>query len=486
MKKNNSYFVLILIVWSSFTSTVAQNLFRQTSKSITINNQKFTQIEGFIEVPENRDKADSRMLKLPVRIIKSLKDVPLEPVFYLDGGPGYSNLGTTTNTELLQNHDFVFVGYRGADGSTILKNKKLAKAIMGKNHRLLSDESLDRIVTTMKAYFEELERQGTDITQYTMMQVIDDLEYARKTLGYGKINLLSFSYGTRVALLYSYKYPDSIHRSVMAGANPPGHFLWYPEKTEQILDLWEEKYKAAGKGSLKEAMRKSFANMPKRWSFYRLNADKIKVITFSSMSQSGLAVMVFDSYFRAAHHKDYSGLYLVQLLYDVFMKKIIWGDMYSKGASADKQAGINYREMLRASHQTTVLGPNMSLVLWGSIDAWDKTLIQEEYRNVRVSQTETLIVSGNLDTSTPADFTQEKLVPSLPNGHHVILKNFSHADIASAQPQSYFKLINAFYDTGKVDVSVFSPQSIDLKPKRRFHRIAKWGLPVIVIWKLFN
>ncbi len=70
-------------------------------------------------------------------------------------------------------------------------------------------------------------------------------------------------------------------------------------------------------------------------------------------------------------------------LYDVFMKKIIWGDMYSKGASADMQLNTNYREMLRASNKTTVLGPNMSLVLWGSIEAWNKDLIPEEYSKIK-------------------------------------------------------------------------------------------------------
>lgn len=486
MKTKRIYLIIFLLVLNGFSNVFSQKLLEQKSKSIEIKNQKFIQVEGFIEVLENRDKADSRKLKLPVRIIKASKNENLEPVFYLDGGPGYSNIGSTENTELLQNHDFVFVGYRGADGTIILNSKKLHKAFKGKNNQLLSDESLDDIVTTMQAYFNETEKKGIDITQYTIMQVIEDLEDTRKMLRYDKINLLSFSYGTRVALLYSYKYPNSIHRSVMAGANPPGHFLWYPEKTEEILNIWEEKYKSQGKGSLKDAMKKSYDEMPEKWTFYKLNKDKIKAITFTSMSQNEMAVMVFDSYYRAANQNDYSGLYLLQLMYDVFMKKVIWGDMYTKGASADFQLGLNYREMLRAYDKTTVLGPNMSMVLWGSIEAFNELMIPEEYRKVRLSQTETLIVSGNLDTSTPADFARDELMPYLPNGHQVILENFSHADIAMTQPENYFKLINTFFDTGKVDTSFFTPQTIDLNPKKKFHKIAKWGFPVVMVMGWFN
>jgi pimeloyl-ACP methyl ester carboxylesterase len=486
MNYRNKFWHIFLFVLNGYTIVFAQDLMKQKSRTIEINKQKFIKVEGFIEVLEDRDKPGSKKIKLPVRIIKSANNTPREPVFYLDGGPGYANLGKTDNTELLQNHDFVFVGYRGTDGTPVLNAKKLYKSFMGKNHALLSDESLDGIVTAMHGYFKKLEKEGIDVNQYTMMQVVDDLEQARKTLGYEKINLLSFSYGTRLALLYSYKYPNSIHRSVMAGANPPGHFLWYPEKTEEILHIWEGKYKQMGMGSLKEAMQKAFANMPKKWSFYRLDADKIKTTTFLAMSQNDMAVTVFDAYFRAANHNDYSGLYMVQFLYDVFMKKVIWGDMYSKGASADMNLNTNYREMLRASNKTTVLGPNMSLVLWGSIEAWNKDLIPEEFRKLRVSQTETLIVSGTLDTSTPADYARDELIPFLPNGTQVILENFSHADLAMAQPENYHKLVNTYFDTGKVDTSVFSPHTIDLNPKKKFHKIAKWGFPVIMVMGWFN
>jgi hypothetical protein len=48
----------------------------------------------------------------------------------------------------------------------------------------------------------------------------------------------------------------------------------------------------------------------------------------------------------------------------------------------------------------------MSLLLWGTIEAWNKPLIPAEFRKPQLSQTETFIVSGNLDTSTPADFAE--------------------------------------------------------------------------------
>ena len=49
------------------------------------------------------------------------------------------------------------------------------------------------------------------------------------TLGYGQIDLVSESAGTRTAMIYAWRYPQSIHRSVMIGVNPPGNFLWNAE-----------------------------------------------------------------------------------------------------------------------------------------------------------------------------------------------------------------------------------------------------------------
>ena len=68
-----------------------------------------------------------------------------------------------------------------------------------------------------------------------MPQQVDDLEAARKALGYGRIDLLSESAGTRMALIYAWRYPKSIHRSVMIGVNPPGHFLWDPKTTDEQI-----------------------------------------------------------------------------------------------------------------------------------------------------------------------------------------------------------------------------------------------------------
>lgn len=457
----------------------------EKSVTVKINGEKYLRITGYIDVPENRNVFKGKTLQLPVIIYKSSAAVPLEPVFRLAGGPGESNMPKSiSNAELLRHHDFVFVGYRGVDGSVSLKSKTLGKSLKGLNRQLLSDNSLDNNERVAKEYLENLKNKGIDIKAYTIMDVIEDMEYARQALGYEKINLLSGSYGTRVALLYSYRYPEVIHRTVMNGANPPGHFLWYPQKTEEILDKWESIYTNNNQGLVKENMRIALDNMPEKWSFFKMDKDKIKSGTFVFLFSTEMAVMAFDAYSRAANHNDYSGLFLVQKVFDLFIPAIVWGDMFQKGFSSDFDPETNYREYLRSFDETTLLGANFSLLLWGSSGTWQSETIMTEYRQLRPSDTQTLILSGELDVSTPADYTIEKLLPTLSNAYHIVLPNMSHLDVSGAQPEKYRKTINEFFLNGTVNGNVFEVQPINFKPKYRLHILAKWTLPVIVLFLL--
>ena len=39
-------------------------------------------------------------------------------------------------------------------------------------------------------------------------------------------------------MIYAWRYPKSVHRSVMIGVNPPGHFLWDPKTTDAQIQRY--------------------------------------------------------------------------------------------------------------------------------------------------------------------------------------------------------------------------------------------------------
>ncbi|WP_439504451.1 alpha/beta fold hydrolase [Sediminibacterium sp.] len=491
--KNRTFIIKIVCLF--LLNIISKQIFCQVPKlkeityeEIKANGQAVKIVHGFIDVPENREKPNDRIIRLPVAILKSpLKDVG-EPIFYFEGGPGGSNMLDLKSLGLVTNHDIICVGYRGVDGTVKLQSKKVGKATKGLNNKLLSDKSLDNLEKAIKEFAASIKEKGIDISKYTMLDVIEDMEYTRKALGYVKVNLFSVSYGTRVALIYSYKYPEVIKRSVMVGANPPGHFVWFPEKTEQILDKYDSIYKATNifnyKGSIKAAINQAFDKMPKRWRVFKLDADKIKTSTFQMMLSKEGAVEAFDAYYNAANNKDYSGLYMIQTLFDKgITKNMAWGDYFQKAASADYNPTVNYRDWLRSTR--TTLGPTSSLQGWGTIKAWHSYSIPEEYQKVQKSNTETLIISGNLDISTPSDFATEKLLPAMPNGKQVILKDYSHNLLSGKQNGTVFGLIFNFYDTGKVDETGLLYDPIDFSEVRSLSTKAKKKYFSLLLNKIF-
>ena len=100
---------------------------------------------------------------------------------------------------------------------------------------LLSTASLASDARAFRACANRLRDKGVDLAGYSLPERVDDLELARRALGYHQIDLVSESAGTRTAMIYAWRYPKSIHRSVMIGVNPPGNFLWDAKTTgEQI------------------------------------------------------------------------------------------------------------------------------------------------------------------------------------------------------------------------------------------------------------
>src|SRR3972149_6784511 len=111
--------------------------------------------------------------------------------------------------------------------------------------------------------------EGVDLDGYTVTQRVDDLEAARVALGYGPVDLVSESAGTRYAMVYAWRYPESIHRSVMIPVNPPGNFVWDAKTTyEQIrrnAALCAKDESCAERTDLVASLRRT--DIPDRWLF---------------------------------------------------------------------------------------------------------------------------------------------------------------------------------------------------------------------------
>jgi pimeloyl-ACP methyl ester carboxylesterase len=109
-------------------------------------------------------------------------------------------------------HDVVLVGYRGVDGSSRLDCPEVASA-REYARDYLTEESFRADAAAFKACAHRFQQDGVDLAGYTLPERVDDLDAARRALGYQRIDLLSESAGTRTALIYAWRYPARILRS---------------------------------------------------------------------------------------------------------------------------------------------------------------------------------------------------------------------------------------------------------------------------------
>lgn len=432
---------------------------------------------GTLIVDENPAQTGSRLLALPVTRVKARIGDAAEPVFWLNGGPGISNMRFKPPAALLRNHDFVMVGYRGVDGSATLSCPEYARAL--RINAPLSAPSLLKLREALTQCVTRLQTTGFDLAHYTMREVVADMETARSKLGYERVDLLSESYGTRVAQVYADLYPDRIHRSVLIGVNPPGGFVWEPSTVDAQIQYYgrlcsRDAACSARSSDLAETIRTVNRHMPRRWLLFPIDADKVKVATFVLLFNRKSAAMVFDAYTTAAHG-DPSGLALLSAASDfVVPGAFTWGEMYAKAASADFDSARNYA--VDMNPRDAILGSPLSLLQWGSVEPrrWPIPLLPQELRRVRRSEVQSLLVSGTVDFSTPASLATIELLPSLPHGRQVILAEFGHTeDLWNLNPRATERLLTSFFDTGIADSSLYYYAAMDFRASPRLPTIAK-------------
>jgi pimeloyl-ACP methyl ester carboxylesterase len=191
---------------------------------------------GVLWLPEDRSISEGRRLPIKVVVIPARnKDSKEGPVFSFGGGPGQTateDAPQYVNDWRRVDHDVVLVDHRGT----------------GEGHRLDcpragSDEDLQGY---LKPFFsaemgrqcrESLERDF-DLSQYTTFAAAQDLEDARKALGYETINVDTTSFGSYLALIYMREFPGRVRSAFLGSAvtlrtRVPLHMA---EDTQQALD----------------------------------------------------------------------------------------------------------------------------------------------------------------------------------------------------------------------------------------------------------
>ena len=337
-----------------------------------------------------------------------------------------------------------------------------------------SASSFRKRADAFRACVDRLTDDGVDLAGYTLPQRVDDLEAARKALGYERIDLLSESAGTRTAMIYAWRYPASIRRSVMmeqpAGPLPLGREddrradrpLRGPLRAGRVVQQAD-----AGPRGLDRLRLPAHARtlgVPPIAEGHVEAAAFFGLMSATTDGAGPLAAPWTIDTLLSAEEGGGAGAWLLSLMAEVaFPSEQLWGDV----ASVARADSSHARFFATDGDRGSVIGTPADLIWVGGelLDAWPASPDQDEYAQVRDSNVETLLIGGALDVATPPQWATRELLPHLPNGREVVLENIGHTDdFWTYQPEAGTELINGYLATGQADASRYTPTPVDFTP----------------------
>jgi len=182
---------------------------------------------AMVSVPEDHSNTASSgapTINIHVTFIRSLARNPQpDPVYFFAGGPGQaaSDIGNLVAAlgELRKTRDIILVDQRGTG-----KSKTLTCDIAAAKGK-------DKVDPVAEAFAASLDKVNAEWAKciatlkgnpalHRTDDYIDDVESVRKALKHTQINVWGGSYGSRVALRYMKRYPQSIRTAVLDGVAP--------------------------------------------------------------------------------------------------------------------------------------------------------------------------------------------------------------------------------------------------------------------------
>jgi pimeloyl-ACP methyl ester carboxylesterase len=173
---------------------------------------------GWLKVPENRLVRKGRSIKVHFIILPALGTAQPDPVVTFAGGPGASALNGVARwarqfEKFRAERDILLIDQRGTGESNALPCRPLGDPNSAQTW--LGNMYTVDYVTECRRKLEE----SADLKYYHTSLFVEDVEDIRAALGYPRLNILTGSYGTRVAIAYMERHPDRVRCAFLWSCN---------------------------------------------------------------------------------------------------------------------------------------------------------------------------------------------------------------------------------------------------------------------------
>ncbi|GAB4468356.1 MAG: alpha/beta fold hydrolase [Anaerolineae bacterium] len=185
---------------------------------------------GYLLVPENRRRPESRLIALHVAIFHASTPTPApDPVIHLVGGPGGSLLDSAAfylrrgGDAILRERDYILFNQRGTRYAVpdlsctevFYANWSLTEL------NLTEDETNQRTRDILMTCHDAWVAEGIDLAAYNSAENAADVVDLWQALGYEQVNLYGISYGSRLALTIMRDHPEGVRSVILDSVYPP-------------------------------------------------------------------------------------------------------------------------------------------------------------------------------------------------------------------------------------------------------------------------
>lgn len=405
---------------------------------------------GTLYVPENRSRADSRLIGVGFARFAALKPTKTPPIFLLPGGPGYSYLETLrldpknpqSQERLLaaiaryrQIADLVLVDQRGhsLQGEGQVLTFKFTRTAEPLDQPGSAEHSVQRFVDESRATQAQFADGRIDLAGYTVIECADDVEALRRALGYRQITLNGSSYGSQWSFAVMRRHPQSVARALLSGVEPLDHGFDMPSHVYAAFQrVWWDVERdprfapylpPGGFGAVALAVRE------------RLEKAPLQVVVKDEKTGERVSVVLGKDDFYDLDPEPLLALYYGH--YEKWARDVVNGRRGGGGQEdillpilIDTSLSVTpaRRERLWWDPAVRYLGRGNFAGYLAAADIWPSPDVGDDLRTPVPSDIPVLFAQGDWDTSTPVENTLE-IAPYFRNGHVLIAERGGHGVI---------------------------------------------------------
>ncbi len=423
---------------------------------------------GTYEVWENRTARSGRKIGLRVVVMPATGEAPApDPLVFFAGGPGGSTVEMAPGIALAmsaarQQRDVLLVDYRGTGESAPLFCPYQLEP-RGIDEALETFMPIDQIAACREAL-----GQQADLTQYTTANIVDDIDEVRAALGYQQVNLVGGSYGSRAALAYLARHPESVRTVAIDGIAPiqaPVPAAFARDAQDALDALFAE---CAADPACHQAFPDPAADFETVLRLASDSAPQVEIVV-PETGETRTMTMTHSAVVQTVRYMQYQAFQALQI--PAYLRAAAEGDLtplaitaynVAKGIMASIPDGLYLSVTCTedipfidtpaavADAEGTFIGTFRLTQQQEACAQWTRGDIPEGFREPVTADVPVLLVSGERDPVTPPRWG-ELAAGSLANSRHLVIADGAHGSFGLIGVDCVDALTTTFIEQGSFD-----------------------------------